>query len=280
MALLRYPGSKERIADAIVGTFPSAMQFGLWSASLGWEYREPFFGGGGVGFRLLDILNRQCAVRINDADRGIAALWAAVRDEPAALCAMVNAFEPTVESFDKLKAADGEAVADDVEAGFAKLALHRISFSGLGAMAGGPLGGYGQATEYKVGCRWNAKGICKEIRRLSETMNGFPCFRVTTGDFEVAMQGAAERCFVYLDPPYYEKGPELYRLSMEDDDHARLAHLLRNARFQWALSYDNHPYILSLYKWARVRDVHITYTTAVSQSPKRRAAKEILITPD
>ena len=51
------------------------------------------------------------------------------------------------------------AMPDDrgriVDIGFKKLAIHQISYSGLGTMSGGPLGGAGQKSQYKIDCRWS-----------------------------------------------------------------------------------------------------------------------------
>ena len=45
----------------------------------------------------------------------------------------------------------------------------------------------------------------------------------------------------YVDPPYYQARPALYQFSFVQEDHARLARLLRTETRPWLLSYDDHP---------------------------------------
>jgi len=46
-----------------------------------------------------------------------------------------------------------------LDVGFKKLAIHQISYSGLGTKSGGPLGGKSQESIYKIDCRWSPKHI-------------------------------------------------------------------------------------------------------------------------
>lgn len=80
MPLIRYPGSKEKLAADLWRLFPQEATLRLWSHCHKWEYREPFFGAGAIGFRILDQLDRRCRVWINDADADIVMLWKSVRD--------------------------------------------------------------------------------------------------------------------------------------------------------------------------------------------------------
>lgn len=282
MALIRYPGSKHKLADEIWAAFPDAMTLPLHSSELAWEYREPFFGAGAIGFRVLSVLHPRVNVWLNDFDFGIASLWSTIR-QPESLrqfCEKIAAFEPSVEAFERYKEHDGDRSIGEVEAAFRKLALHRISFSGLGVMAGGPIGGADQSNAtYKVGCRWRPEKLRSDAVRYHKLLRKFPSCKITCGDFEHVLAGANERTFIYLDPPYYEKGPELYKHSMSDADHERLASKLKDAPFHWVLSYDDHTAIRDLYSWAEIKEVKITYTTAIAKNGDRPKNKEVVITP-
>lgn len=278
MSLIRYPGSKEKLAASIKGLFPDSMQFPLWSNAATREYREPFFGAGAVGFRVLKILDPSCSVWLNDKDPGMASLWRAVMNHADELIDLVGKFGPSTDWFYQFKEEDGRTDLGDLRQGFRKLALHRMSYSGLGAMSGGPLGGRNQSGEYNVGCRWNAETIKSDIRKLSNRLNRFDNIRITCGDFGPLITDAPESSFIYLDPPYVEKGPELYKHCMSDDDHSRLAKCLRETAPRWVLSYDDHDMIRTLYDWAEISEIELTYTTAFSKG-KRPKNQEILITP-
>ena len=80
--------------------------------------------------------------------------------------------------------------------------------------------------------------------------------------------------FVYLDPPYYEKGTKLYLNAYEHDDHAKVAEYLQvwEHPFQWVLSYDDAPQIRRLYNECRKHQFGLTHTAY-----ERRTGKELLI---
>lgn len=280
MALIRYPGSKAKLAESIWSRFPDAMRHALWSNRLAWEYREPFFGAGAIGFKVLRELSLKCRVWLNDIDPGMVALWQSVRDDPDGLIERLGKFEPTAEMFYQFKDEDGRTDLPDAQAGFRKLALHLMSFSGLGAKAGGPIGGKDQGNAaYKVGCRWNPESRKLEVARLHKRLRPFEEFRFTCGDFAPMIADAPPECFIYCDPPYYKKGRELYKHSMSDADHARLASLLRATRATWVLSYDDHEVIRALYSWANIEVINITYTCPTSKNGTRPKNEEIIITP-
>jgi DNA adenine methylase len=279
VALIRYPGSKEKIADVMCNYFPEAMQHALWSSVHGWEYREPFFGAGAVGFRVLDALNRKVSVWLNDKDIGIVCLWRSVLNEPLKLIGRIATFTPTKEAFYQFKEEDGREDLPEDEIGFRKLALHRLSYSGLGAMSGGPLGGKEQKSKYNVGCRWVPERMKLEIMQLSKLLRKFPHIRITHGDFEPLIVNAPQDCFIYLDPPYYEKGSQLYKNNMEHDDHQRLSASLGLCQASWVLSYDDHPEVRRMYPNADFHDVHLTYTISNKKCEVRPKNREVVIVP-
>jgi len=82
-----------------------------------------------------------------------------------------------------------------------------------------------------------------------------------------------QNAFVYLDPPYYAKGDELYLNFYEHADHERLARYLRcGHHFKWVMSYDNVAAIRRLYDGFRQVRFGLTYTAF-----ERRTGHELLI---
>ena len=242
-------------------------------------YCEPFFGGGSVGLSFIEEHQDQIAeVVINDVDPAMADLWTAVIRYPNTLCEEVNNFTPSVDLFFKFKQdllsyRGGE---DHVMWGFKKLAIHQMSYSGLGTRAGGPIGGISQTSNYKIDCRWSPKSICKKIRSISSLLNKV---EVADGmchsdDFSYFLQNYENYHFLYLDPPYFKKGPELYEYSFTDHDHFRLCLELKTCKANWVLSYDCDPTIIEMYKdWSKIGFIdNIKYTINTS-----RESKEILI---
>jgi DNA adenine methylase len=276
MALLRYPGGKSKLQKHIV---PSLRQL---AANGDFQYREPFFGGGAIGLRLLEGDPERSALWLNDKDPGIACLWTAVLRFPAALQARIAEFQPSVAAFDEMKAALLAATAfpDTQEGilslGFQKLALHQISYSGLGTRSGGPLGSRGQNSRYKIDSRWSPQRLCPQIDKYHRL---FAASDVHSGgctclDFADVITDDSRRAILYLDPPYYHKGDALYQVGLSTADHARLAALLRTTPHPWVLSYDDCPEVRQLYDWAMVGAVPVTYSLAGA-----RHRRELLIVP-
>lgn len=278
MCLMRYAGSKAKIAGTIFRKFPDVFSGPLFQSGDPIEYREPFLGSGAMAELALSKLPPTAKVVLSDADPSLIHLWLSVRDNHLALVDRVRGYTPSVEDFYAFKAADGTC-EDVLESGFRKLALHFISFSGLGAMAGGPLGGRRQRSEYNVGCRWNDVRITRNILAWNAELSRFGDLAIRNCDFVDTLADAPPYTFIYLDPPYYKMGGALYKYSMDDSDHRRLAGVLGATAAQWALSYDDHPFVRALYStWADIDSVDAIYTTGPSDGPRRKNT-ELVITP-
>ncbi len=277
LTFMRYPGSKAKLSKMFLDLFPDDARFELQSNRLRF-YCEPFFGSGAVGLQVLNTLQARKlrTVLVNDLDRGIADLWLAVRDAPGELIRLVREFEPTPDNFYRFKDEDGKPGIDPILHGFRKLALHQTSFSGLGSKAGGPLGGRRQRSEYNTACRWNPERVVKCVRRCHALMAGYRRFEIACEDFATVLSRVPDHGFAYLDPPYYEKGEELYKHSMTADDHVRLAEVLHRAKFRWVLSYDDHPQVRGLYSWAVIDSFEMTATIDTVKG-KRRKNREIVV---
>ena len=274
MPLLRYPGGKAKLQTVIVHSLLEACQGARR------QYREPFFGGGAVGLALLG--HPQVAVFwLKDKDPGIAALWTAVVRYPDRLVDRIAAFEPTVDAFDAFKAElltvtalppVSNALAD---LGFKKLALHQMSYSGLGVMSGGPLGGRAQSSQSNIDSRWSPDRLVRQVwefhRRFAAA--GVHESACTNLDFCVLIEDESRPAVLYLDPPYVEQGNSLYRHGVTQADHIRLAEALRKTPHPWVLSYDDCPLVRDLYSWANLAAVGVGYSVASA----RRTA-ELLIT--
>lgn len=278
MALIRYPGSKEKLVKQILSRCPAAMLLPLWADAMGWEYREPFFGCGAIGFKILQALPLRSRVWLNDIDYWLICLWQTVLRAPQELCEKVHAFSPTLEAFYAWKESDGAKDIDPVEAGFRKLALHQMSYSGLGAMSGGPLGGKDQENaKYRVDCRWKPERLQTKIWELHSILSRFPHLRFTCTSYELLFNYVPKQAFIYLDPPYVDKGSVLYKHAMDEASHRTLASIARQIPCAWVLSYDDAPLVRELYEpWATIEPVHCTYTVGFARS-ERPKNQEILI---
>lgn len=243
--LIRYPGSKDKHLKFL----DSHLKEQALTSSGG--VVEPFAGTASVTFYMLR-LGLVKHYWINDLDESIAALWKTVRDDSDWLISQIENYIPKVEDFYTFKTSPGNTIR---EKAFHKLVIHQISYSGLGTMAGGPLGGKTQSGEYKIDARWRPIKLIKLIKETSQLLNSVPG-DITSLDWEEVVRKAGKKShFVYLDPPYYNQGEVLY--SAGSLEHSKLAESLKSLK-SWVLSYDDTPEIRNLYKWAKVERLDVT----------------------
>ena len=284
MSFFRYPGGKSKLKNQIISNLISI------SKNQDIEYREPFFGGGSIGLVMLQQNLNFKNIWINDFDLGISCLWTSLIQFPDLLKSKILNFKPSVENFDKFKIdLTNEAylcsAEDIVSYGFEKLAIHQMSYSGLGTKSGGPLGGRDQKSQYKIDCRWSPDYICKKIDLLSNLFSSFNIKNsiCTNLDFENLIKDDSQKALIYLDPPYFVKGSDLYQHGFSKEDHIRLSNCLKETNHYWLLSYDDCPEIREYYSWANIqeiKDVNYTITALKDKDTGERKSRnkvELLI---
>ena len=278
MAFFRYPGGKRKLRKPIL----AAIQDMVHTHNLT-EYREPFFGGGAIGLEVLEKIPAIQHIAINDFDPAVASLWTAVIQYPEELIQKVKTFLPSVQAFNLFKsellklntAPLQNNPAEILNVALMKLALHQMSYSGLGTMAGGPMGGQNPTDPTAIACRWSPAHLEKEILKASALLASRT---VTTGgcmsqDFSALFAG--DPAMIYLDPPYFDQGGNLYQHAFSTKDHVRLASQLKETDHQWLLSYDDCPSIRALYAgWATIQTIQMTCTINGSN-----LKSELLISP-
>lgn len=78
---------------------------------------------------------------------------------------------------------------------------------------------------------------------------------------------------MYLDPPYFEKGSNLYLNAYNRRDHFQLKAFLSNEQqFKWLLTYDNVPEIAEMYSGFETVPFDLSYSAY-----KRYLGRELLI---
>jgi len=85
-----------------------------------------------------------------------------------------------------------------------------------------------------------------------------------------------DKSLIYLDPPYYEKGPTLYRSYFNREDHTKLMKFLKGElNVRWILSYDDVPAIRELYKDTKKNGFLVNHFAY-----KAKVGKELIISSD
>jgi DNA adenine methylase len=242
--LLPYPGGKARLRPFILQALNRFKPV---------QYREPFFGGGSIGFEMMNRSDRD--IWINDKDTGIHCHWQCVKRFPRHLKALIRGFTPSRDQFQKLKTfllSNPVPFTDDdvLRIGFCKLACHRLRFNSLGEMS--------HSCARRL-C-WNPAYLCQQVDRLHQSLTSN--VKMTQSDYSELITDESAEALLYLDPPYVKKGPKCYRHSFRLEDHVRLSELLRRTPHKWLLSYDDNDTIRDLYSgWSNIARLPSGYST-------------------
>ena len=260
---LRYPGGKARLAAFVKVLLKS-------NSLLDGEYVEPYAGGAAIAIELLlhEYVSR---IHINDVSRPIHAFWSSVLNHTDDLARKILDTKLTVVQWDKQKAVlTAPDDYDDLTLGFATFFLNRTNRSGI--LNGGIIGGRDQTGPWKIDARFNARELVTRITAIARMRSRISLTRRDALTFLTAgTRRWPSSTLVYLDPPYYVKGSQLYYDFYKPDDHARVAKVLmkNGLEQQWMVSYDNVPEIRKLYTGAR----HVIYDIDYSAHSARKGSE-------
>lgn len=262
---LRYPGGKAKLAPLMKLLIEkTGHQNGV--------FIEALAGGAGIA---LDCLFSGAVPKIviNDADGGVYSFWRAILDETDRFINDVMTVPITVDQRelqrDRYKALFNRGYS--YELGFATFYLNRTNRSGI--IKGGAIGGNEQGGTYKLGARFNREALAEKICNIAAHKEQIDVYCEDFREFlpfcEMVYAGNA---LVYLDPPYYQKGKQLYTKYFTEDDHMALSQFLRKPHdLDWVLSYDDCPEVSKLYWGFTYRDVIMNYSLA-----RKRHTKEVM----
>lgn len=265
---LRYPGGKQVLSRVLAALIKA-------NGREGGFYAEPYAGGCGAGLHLL-FSERISNLMINDADRSIYSFWYAILRKTDSFLEMLRDIPLSVDEWQRQRDIYLSNCRRSVlQLGFSTFYLNRCNRSGIIAN-GGLIGGRNQSGQWKLDARFNKAGLRQRIERIAmyrerirvSNLDALEFLKLTVCSSEVSKQA-----FVYLDPPYFVKGNQLYLDYYSAADHLALARYLeRRPPFLWALSYDNVPPIHNLYRQ------HRRYSFSLSYSAReRRIGKELMV---
>lgn len=262
---LRYPGGKNCI-------FPFVSSLIAENGLTGCKYIEPYAGGAGLALRLLFEEFAESIV-INDLDPLVYAFWSTCVKQPDKLIEWVEATPVTVSTWQQCK----ETIRNRNQAPAFNLAvsfffLNRTNVSGV--LNGGIIGGVNQSGKYKIDARYNKKELIRKIEKIGRFSNRIEVSQLDGIMLVEKYKKWKSDTFLYLDPPYYEKGSNLYLNAYKDADHIRLAQYVSTISTPWLLSYDNHSFIIDLYSAFQKRSYKLQHSTS------NKIGDEVLIFPD
>jgi len=263
---LRYPGGKTRLADflckAVEKNFFENEKIVLV---------EPYAGGAGASLKLL-FSGKVDRIIINDLDKAIFAFWKIAVTDTDFLINKIKKVNVNIEEWKKQKKIYNNPSSSINELAFATLFLNRTNRSGI--IEGGPIGGMKQAGFWNVQARFTKNTIISRLEKIKEFKNKISVRNLDgiTLLKQLEKNKCKNRYFIFLDPPYYQKGKSLYLNHYIDKDHKKLLKLLEKSSLKWVMTYDDVSYIQNLYNKFKKNKFTINHSAF-----KARQGKEILI---
>ena len=260
---LRYPGGKAKIAPLLIDCIKIN---GLSNCS----YFEPFAGGAGAALDLL--LNEHVqSININDADKSVYSFWYSIINHTDAFVEKIISTPVTIDEWKKQKIVFESNNGKLLDKGFAAFFMNRCNVSGI--LSGGAIGGLEQKGNWKIDARMNKERLIKKIEKIALYAQRINIKNLDWQKFldKTFSNVNNDKYFIYLDPPYYKKGQDLYMNFFMHQDHVRLEEYLRN-KPNWILTYDYSPEILEIYKAYDKQEYFLNYSARTV-----RKGKELII---
>lgn len=259
---LRYPGGKNCI-------FPFVSNIFYENQLIGVSYAEPYAGGAGLALRLL-FEGYVDHIHINDFDKSIYSFWISIINKPDEFCKWIEEVEVSITNWNKYKDIQRNSESIDLfELAKSTFFLNRTNISGI--IKGGVIGGHDQKGKYKINARFNKQDLINRIQKISGIKDRISISNLDGLSFINKLNRKKENIFIYLDPPYYQKGADLYMNFYSKEDHEKLSKCVHKMHKKWMVSYDDHEFILNLYA------EHNKVLYKLSQSASNRIGDEILI---
>jgi DNA adenine methylase len=262
---LRYPGGK----TSLLPFFEKVIQKNNLEKL---TYIEPFAGGAGAALALL-FSGKVEKVVINDLDRAIYSFWQSSIFDSEKFIRKIFRTSITISEWKKQRAVYTSPKSKTFGLGFATFFLNRTNISGI--LDGGPIGGLDQKGKWKINARFNKKTLAQKIRKLGKYRSRIAIYNLD--GLELIEKYLNQRnTFLYLDPPYFEKGATLYLNHYQKDNHEALAKKLnQNRNAFWLLTYDNKREIKALYPNRTIVNFSLNYNAYES-----RKGREVMIFSD
>lgn len=237
MKVLRWPGSKWKLANKIIKIMPKHE-----------IYIEPYFGSGAIFFKKMLCNN----TILNDLDNNVVNLFKVIRNNPEELALLVE-FTP----YSREEYLNSDISEDDNDIEKARKFLVRSNMA------------RGATQYYRSG--WRNAGLKESLinnSRVTREWNKIPQSIIYASEklknveienidaIKLIKKYNHESCLFYIDPPYLlnTKSGKYYNYELTDIDHIELLQTLQGHKAKIILSgYENELYNKYLKGWKKVK---------------------------
>lgn len=248
---LRYPGGKAKL-------YPLVHKIISDNGLLGETYIEPFAGGAGLALKLL-LNNDVKRIVLNDFDPAIFAFWYCVLHESAAMCQFVKTVDISMTEWEKQREIyRNQDKYSQLDVAKAVLFLNRTNVSGV--ITGGVIGGKEQTGKNAISARFNRTELARKITEIAAQADRIDLYNLDASVFIETVLPHYYKVFINFDPPYVEKGGQLYKNSFTESDHEALRNCIARCRRKWMVTYDVCDLVATLYREYRGGKIEINYS--------------------
>ena len=260
---LRYPGGKTKMYKFIREI--------IELNDLHETYIEPFAGGAGLALKLL-LKQDVKRIVINDSDRAIFFFLKCVIKNSDDLCEFIRTVSLDLKTWNKQREIYlNKDYFSDLKVAMATLYLNRTNTSGI--IKGGPIGGVTQKGIYKIDARFNRETLIRKIQTIEKHREYIDVFNYDVFDFlNLNNIKKYHNALINFDPPYVNKGGQLYMNFFNEKNHIRLEEEIEKIDSNWIVTYDICELIKNKYENFRQMYIDINYSARTS-----RKAKELVV---
>lgn len=238
---LRYPGGKTKYTDLFIDIMAANRLENC-------TFIEVFAGGSGAAIKLL-LKGYVKSIFLNDLDVAIYSFWLMVKERHDDLIDLIHSTPISMSEWHRQKAIyEAKDMSNPLSLAFATFYLNRCNHSGI--IEARPIGGMAQDSLYKINSRYNKTALISKIKNIAKHAEAIEVFNMDGVAFltYLKQKHRGRKCLIYLDPPYFQKGPKLYLNHFSYEDHKKLRDCIVQCPFSWVLSYDKHDEIITLYQ--------------------------------
>eukprot|EP01037_Dinobryon_pediforme_P000919 gene919-926_t len=194
----------------------------------GGSYCEPYAGGASIALGLL-IEDYVSEIHINDYDKAIYSFWHAILRDTDEFIKRIWDTPVTMTEWRKQRAIQSDKDNyDHIDLGFSTFFMNRTNRSGV--IKAGVIGGNGQTGNFKIDARYNKADLVKRINTIANLSDHIHIYRLDALNLITeTLPDNDVKGLVFLDPPYYIQGKQLYTNFYTHNDHQLIADAIKSS---------------------------------------------------